>query len=51
MAEFKAAAIFSNNIVLKSEKTVLIFDTGEENTLITAHIDGIKASGRVRDRK
>ncbi|MDE6724479.1 MAG: sialate O-acetylesterase, partial [Ruminiclostridium sp.] len=51
MAEFKAAAIFSRNMVLQREKPVLIFGKGEENALITAYIDGIKASGRVKDGK
>ena len=51
MAEFKAAAVFSNHMVLQREKPVQIFGTGEENALITAHIDGIKASGRVRGGK
>ena len=51
MSNFKAAAIFSSNMVLQREKPVIIFGEGENSAEVKAEIDGVTACSKVRDGK
>lgn len=51
MSVFKAAAVFSNNMVLQREKPVIIFGTGENGKRVVGEIDGIKGKAKVIDGK
>ena len=49
MAKFKAAAVFSSNMVLQREKNVRVFGTGKNGESVIVSICGNKAV--TEDRK
>lgn len=49
MIEFKAAAVFSDNMVLQREKSVSLFGQGENGKTVCAEIDGIVRTTRIRN--
>lgn len=48
---FKAAAVFSDNMVLQREKNIMIWGTADDGAVIAAEINGSKALCAVRDGK
>lgn len=51
MAKFKAAAVFSSNMVLQREKDVKIFGGGSNGDTVTVTFCGNTVSARVREEK
>lgn len=51
MAKFKAAAVFSSNMVLQREKNVRVFGTGKNGESVIVSICGNKAVTEVADEK
>ncbi len=47
MADFKAAAIFSNHMVLQRNKNIKVFGWGEDGSIITVSLNGSTSSTRV----
>ncbi len=51
MAEFKVAAIFSNNMVLQREKNIKVFGQGKDNDTVTVSFLGNTYTGEVKNEK
>ncbi len=51
MAKFKAAAVFSNNMVLQREKNIKVFGRGENDTTVTVSFDNKTYTSRIKDEK
>ena len=50
MAKFKAAAVFSSNMVLQRDKNVRVFGTGKDGESIIVSICGNTAVTQVADK-
>lgn len=51
MSLFKIAAVFSNNMVLKRDKNINIFGTGENGSAVTVSFEGCAVKTVVKDGK
>ncbi len=47
MAEFRVAAVFSDNMVLQREKNVRVFGEGKDGEVVTVSFRGAEVSGKV----
>jgi len=49
MGEFRAAAIFSDHMVLQRNKNIRIFGEGKDGSVVSVHFRGVTAYAKVKD--